>query len=157
MNDCEMCGVATGRLDPVIVEGSLLQLCQRCKTFGNSVVLEQSNVTSYSERPRIPRKIYVEESVSFVIEGAGLLIKQAREKRNVHQKDFAKMAGLKASMIHKIEANLMKPDLRTAQKIERILDIHIVENYEDSDARIPFNLHDGDLTVGDLVKFKKRN
>jgi len=49
----------------------------------------------------------------------------------------------------------MKPDLATAKKIERILDIKIVEGYGDPDSATQLNLNDEDLTVGDLIKFKK--
>ena len=65
------------------------------------------------------------------------------------------MVGLKESLIHKLETSLMKPDLATAKKIERILDIKIVEGYGDPDSATQLNLNDEDLTVGDLIKFKK--
>ena len=36
-----------------------------------------------------------------------------------------------------------------------ILDIKIVEGYGDPDSATQLNLNDEDLTVGDLIKFKK--
>ena len=65
------------------------------------------------------------------------------------------LVGLKESLIHKLETSLMKPDLATAKKIERILDTKIVEGYGDPDSATQLNLNDEDLTVGDLINFKK--
>ena len=144
------------KLDSVVVEGTLLNVCEKCKGYGNSVEIKKPSLGEDVLRQKVPRKIYVEDKVKFVIEGAGSIIKSVRDKRELTQRQFAKMIGIKESMIHKIETSMMKPEISVANKIEKILDVKIVEDYEDSEKSIPFNLEDGNLTVGDLVKFKKR-
>tara|TARA_Y100000310_G_scaffold243456_2_gene247947 strand:+ start:4187 stop:4642 length:456 start_codon:yes stop_codon:yes gene_type:complete len=151
-----MCGANSQKLDTVIVEGTILNACEKCKGYGNSVEVKKSTLQEDVFRQKVPRKIYVEDKVRFVIEGAGRIIKSARDEGELTQKQFAKMVGIKESMVHKIETSMMKPEISVANKIEKILDVKIVEDYEDSEKSIPFNLEDGNLTVGDLVKFKKR-
>jgi len=152
MSNCDMCGISTERLSDVVVEGTMLKVCERCKSYGDVVGVEKPRNLEVS---KIPRKIYVEEPVVFVIEGAGRIIKEARENNGLKQQQLAKMVGLKESMIHKIETSMIKPELNVAKKLEKILGIHIIEGYSDTSKGVQFNLNDENLTVGDLIKFKK--
>lgn len=155
MTDCEMCGMGTNKLSDAIIEGTLMKVCKKCGGFGDVIDVEPKSIRSEKPIQKVPRQIFVEDSVLFVIEGAGKIVKDAREKKDLKQSQFAKMIGVKESMIHKIETSMMKPDLSTAKKIERILDVKVVEGYEDPEKGVQLNLNDGDLTVGDLIKFKK--
>ena len=151
---CELCGLDS-KLSDEVIEGTLMKGCKKCGGYGDVISIETKNYGSGKSIQKVPRKIFVEDSVNFVIEGAGKLVKDARENKGLKQAQFASMVGLKESLIHKLETSLMKPDLATAKKIERILDIKIVEGYGDPDSATQLNLNDEDLTVGDLIKFKK--
>ena len=155
MTDCEMCGIDSVKLADAIIEGTLLKVCGKCGGYGDVISVEPQEVRSEKPIQKVPRKIFVEDSVNFVIEGAGMIVKSAREGRGLKQSQFASMIGVKESMIHKIETSMMKPDLSIAKKIERILDVKIIEGYKDPEKGVQLNLNDGDLTVGDLIKFKK--
>jgi len=154
MTDCEMCGVDT-KLSDAVIDGALLKVCKKCSSFGDVISVETKSYGSEKRLQKAPREIFVEDSVSFVMESAGRLVKDAREKKGLKQSQFASMIGLKESLVHKLETSLMKPDLSTARKIEKILDIKIVEGYDDPEKGVQLNLNDQDLTVGDLIKFKK--
>ncbi len=149
-----MCG-AESKLNEVIIEGAMLSVCEKCSGFGNAVEVKQPVISSLEET-RASRNISVEEPVSFVVEGAGKLVKEAREKRGLKQEQLAKMVGEKESVIHKIETSVMKPDIKSARKFEKILDIKIIEEYSESDSKMTFNLNDKDVTIGDLINLKKR-
>ncbi|MBT3865852.1 TIGR00270 family protein [Candidatus Woesearchaeota archaeon] len=155
MADCEMCGVGSSKLSDAIIEGTLMKVCKKCGGFGDVIGVEPRSIRYEKPIQKVPRQIFVEDSVLFVIEGAGKIVKDAREKRDLKQSQFASMIGIKESMIHKIETSMMKPDLSTAKKIEKILDVKIVDGYDDPEKGVELNLNDGDLTVGDLIKFKK--
>ena len=99
----------------------------------------------------------MEENTPFVIEAAGMLIRTARENAGLKQGQLASMAGLKESTIQKIETSIIKPELDAARKIEKILDIKIIDTYDDSEKSKHFNLDDENITIGDLIKFKKSN
>lgn len=155
MSGCDMCGINSEKLHEAIIEGTMLNVCSKCKGYGNAVAVDIPVEKTFADGMKIPRKIYVEETVDFVIEGAGRIISIARNKKNLTQKQFAKMIGVKESMVHKMETSMMKPDMSTAKKIEKILDVKLIEDYKDPEKSVPFNLQDENLTVGDLVKFKK--
>jgi len=152
---CEMCGVE-GRLFDVIVEGSVLSVCERCKGYGAAIDIEPKKEASLVSKRKVKRKIFVEEPVDFVIESAGRVVKDARERRELTQAQLAGMVGVKESVIHKVETSLMKPDLATAKKLERILDVKIIEDYKDPESKVQFNLDDENITIGDLIRFKKK-
>lgn len=152
---CEMCGVEA-RLYDVIVEGSMLSVCERCRGYGTAIDIEPKKESSLLRKRKVQRKIFIEEPVDFVIESAGRVVKESREKRGLTQVQLAGMAGVKESVVHKIETSLMKPDLATAKKLERILDVKIIEDYKDPENKVQFNLDDENVTIGDLIKFKKK-
>jgi len=151
-----MCGLEVAKLNSVVVDGSLLEVCGKCSSYGNSIEIKEPEVRNYAGTPKAQTKIFVEENVNFVMESAGNIIKSVREEKQLKQKDFAKMIGVKVSVLHKIETCLIKPEISLAKKIEKILDIKIIESYTDDEKSVPVNLTDEELTVGDLIKFKKR-
>ncbi len=156
MSNCDMCGLEVAKLNSVVVDGTFLDVCAKCSSYGNFVEIKEPLTRNYGGTPKAQTKIFIEENINFVMESAGNLIKSVREKKELNQKDFAKMIGVKVSVLHKIETCLIKPDIKLARKIEKILDIKIIENYTDDEKSVPVNLTDEELTVGDLIKFKKR-
>ena len=145
-----MCG-AESDLVSAVVEGSMLKVCKRCSCFGNVIEVSKS-----LEVVKTPRSIVVEEPVNFVVEGAGNIVKGAREERGLKQSQLGKMVGEKESVVHKIENGMMKPTLVTAGKFERILDVKLIEGYQEPDKKNVFSLGDKRLTIGDLIKLKKK-
>ena len=148
-----MCGIESFRLNEVVVEGTLLSVCERCKEYGNSVQIDKPVFNN--SLTKVPRKIFIEENTPFVIEAAGRLIRTARENSGLKHAQLAAMVGLKESSIQKIETSIIKPEIDVARKIERILNIKIIETYDDSEKSKHLNLDDDNLTVGDLIKLKK--
>jgi len=146
-----MCGTEE-ELVNAVVEGSMLDVCKRCSAFGNVIEVKKP-----IDVPRVKRKIVIEEPVSFVIESCGKLIKEVREKRGLKQADLGKMVGEKESIVQKIEGGSMKPTLTTAKKFERILDIKIIDEYREPSKANVFDLGEKNLTIGDLIKLKKRS
>ncbi len=156
MSNCDMCGLEVVKLNSVVVDGTFLDVCNRCSSYGNAIEIKEPEIRKYTGTPKTQTKIFVEENVNFVMESAGNIIKSIREEKKLKQKDFAKMIGIKVSVLHKIETSLIKPEISLAKKIEKILDINIIESYTDDEKSVPVNLTDEELTVGDLIKFKKR-
>jgi putative transcription factor len=151
-----MCGLKFVKLNSAVVDGSFLDVCNKCSSYGNTIKIKEPKFKKYVGTSKVQTKIFVEENVNFVMEGAGKIIKSVREGKKLNQKDFAKMIGTKVSVLHKIETCFIKPEISLAKKIEKILDIRIIESYNDDEKSISLNLTDEELTVGDLIKFKKR-
>ena len=149
MNGCELCGV-DDRLVDAIVEGSVLKVCSRCKAFGDVIEVHSEMV-----RKEQPRRVFFKEPEEYVTDDYGIVIKNAREKLGLKQEELAKKINEKESVIHKLESEQLKPSLIIANKLERFLGIKIVEKYEEN-SKPDINFKNASLTVGDLLKLKKR-
>lgn len=150
MSQCDMCG-ADGPLVSAIVEGTMMSLCASCRSFGNVVAVRPT------ERPseRKPSQLVFESYQEVVVPNAGELIKRAREQKGMTQEQLAQALAQKQSVIHKIESGQFKLAPQQARSFERFFGIRIVEKYEDPRG-VAVDVHDTRLTVGDLLKLKKK-
>jgi len=150
MPNCEMCGVEDVLVN-AIVEGSTLQLCRRCKEFGDVIETAQE-----SRAPQKKPHIKLPEPEEFIVEDYSLKLKDSREKLGITQKELAKKINEKESVIHKLESGHMKPNMTLAAKLEKFLGLKLIAQYMPEDkGRIDFK--DKALTIGDLVKLKKKD
>lgn len=147
LESCELCGKKTKLID-VLIEGSMFSVCQNCSKFGKTVIVEKK-----PEKIKFPKRI--EEEPEIIVADYHILIKKAREKTSLKQKELAEKILEKESVIHKLEAGQLKPSILLARKLEKFLNIKLVENYlAKEEKRIDFT--DKALTIGDLIKFKKK-
>ena len=149
MPNCELCGMED-QLVSAIVEGSVLQLCKRCKEFGDVIDIPVPAITSRKLRATS------QEPEEFIADNYSMLIKNAREKLGITQKDLAEKVSEKESVIHKLESGHMKPNADLAAKLERFLSIKLVEQYAPQE-KLDIDFKDKGLTIGDLVKLKKKD
>jgi putative transcription factor len=154
---CDMCGKESEKLVYAEIESTELKVCNNCARYGK-------NIRSL-DRPKAPSKGYFnkkteeEKIIEMILPDYASKIKNAREKRNLKQEEFAKMLNEKVSIIQNLETNKFKPSLRLAQKLEKILNITITEKVKTDE--LPVFKGDKDsfsgLTIGDFIKIKKRN
>ena len=149
LDPCELCG-KHDRLKNVIIEGSILSVCSKCSSFGKAIKLSNKKETTAI----VPRKIKIETTVEIINPEYSRLIKDAREKLNLKQEELAQKISERESVIQHLEAGKLEPSLQLARKLERFLNIKLIEEYsEPSDKTI--NLADSSVTIGDLIKMKK--
>ncbi|MBS3148541.1 TIGR00270 family protein [Candidatus Woesearchaeota archaeon] len=144
MSACELCGKTVPLLN-ALVEGTQMQVCKNCAGFGQVLKTPIS---------RAPVKKQTIEIVETVVEDSAKLIREAREKNGMTQKDFALKLTEKESLIQKIENGSLKPSLELARKLEKILKIKLVEIEKEEQESYEKN-KSGPLTIGDLIKIKK--
>ena len=178
MPQCEMCGSEQPSLTTVKVEGAELQLCDDCKEFGTEVRTESSSSasTKYSTSSsggtgsgsgsgtsgsgsggsgggssRRRRDMF--DDMDEIVADYDQQIREAREDRGLSQEDLAKSLNEKASLIRKLERGDMLPSDDVRAKLERGLEISLVEGQDADDAE-----WSGDssttTTLGDVVKRK---
>ena len=141
--NCEMCG-KEGPVAPTRVEGSTLQLCDKCGKYGQVLA-----------RPSAPisRKVVlrnVEPTLGIVSDYAAK-IRKARERVGLTQKDLAMKLNEKESVIHNLEASHLEPPLDLARKLEKLLHITLVE--EEQGGIVPVaTTKSGGLTIADIIK-----
>tara|TARA_Y100000310_G_C20696353_1_gene826009 strand:+ start:5046 stop:5540 length:495 start_codon:yes stop_codon:yes gene_type:complete len=164
MGTCELCG-RMGRTGHAIVEGGVLNVCGDCLRFGNAVEMKQPSKESVDKalkfrsswKDKYVKKKPVSEDETIVV-GYGKLIKRARMKMGMKQDDAAKAIAEKTSVLQKIESGGMEPSLKLARKLEQFFGVKLVAKQEkvSEDTVKEFNLSGGEVTIGDLVKMKKR-
>ncbi|AGK60552.1 transcriptional regulator, XRE family [Archaeoglobus sulfaticallidus PM70-1] len=154
--ECEVCGAELrGKPFKVIIEGSEVNVCKRCKSLGSEKPVErisQKDVKKVFLRKKSPRKkIEFEEEL---LENYNLIIKREREKRGWSQEVLAKKIQEKESLIRKIENAEITPETEVIEKLERLFNIKLREKV----VEVKVNLNRKSLTptLGDIVVIKKK-
>src|SRR3989344_9323561 len=123
MTACELCGAETS-LSRAIVEGTLLEVCKKCSTYGNIIPLQPLKPSTP------PRHITLEEPRDYIVPHYAYLIKQAREQKGWKQQELASHLQEKESLIQHIESGNMTPPFDIALKLQQLLAIKLVVTYE---------------------------
>lgn len=154
-----MCGREQATLKAA-VEGSVLSLCEGCSKYGK--VVGKVSVAGAAMKKEEKSIVAAEDETEAVVADFGTLIKQKREeigrKREdgfMRTEDFAKVIGVKESVLHKMETGTLKPSVEEAKRIGKALGIKLVEKAEAVEDIVPQPKKD-QLTLGDLIKIKKK-
>ena len=147
MKNCDICGKELELVEAVI-EGVELSVCNRCAKHGRVI-----SIAKKPETPKRPIKNIKEEFFEVIDDKYGIIIKLAREKIGITQKDLAKAISIKESLIHKYEAGIIKPSLDVAKKLEQFLKIKIIYLYEEE--KHSSNIKNEVMTIGDIIKIKE--
>ncbi|HOP08774.1 MAG TPA: multiprotein bridging factor aMBF1 [Candidatus Methanofastidiosa archaeon] len=159
---CEICGREFGGNGfKIIVEGAELKVCPNCKKFGTAPNVKRKVPQGgappgfgpaskpKTSGPRRPKDRSLE-----LVEDYNVLVKNRREEMGLSQSDLGKLVNEKESLIHRIETKNIRPSTKVAKKLEKALDLKLLESIEDVDVESKRSLNQG-LTIGDIIKFKK--
>jgi putative transcription factor len=147
------------------VEGTVLNVCEKCSSYGR--IIDKVKQVATPKQKKKEAKLAMEaeadakkttETVQLIVPDYSELIRKAREKTGMTQKDFGKKINEKESMVHKLESSQMKPSIELARKLEKLLRIRLVEEIEleSGKEKEDDGKPAGELTIGDLIKVKKR-
>ena len=174
MPQCEMCGAEEASLTTTKVEGAELELCSSCTDFGTEVRDEStssgggkystssstgksssssgsSSGSGSSGGSTRPRDMF--DDMDEIATDYDDRIRNARESRGLSQEELADQLNEKASLIRKLERGDTLPTDDVQRKLERGLDISLVEGQSSDDA--DWETDDpGTMTLGDVVKRK---
>ena len=142
--ECTICGKETGKLNKAMVEGSLVEVCDKCVKFGELL----SKPASYKT---IVRKIELKEPEEEIISDYGKLVAKARWGKGLTREEFAKRISEKESTIRRIEDEQMEPDEKLIKKIENFLSIQLTQHYKE-EGRLKGKKKKSELTLGDIVE-----
>jgi len=155
---CEICGKKLVQ-EPIKtkIDGSIMITCKECSKFGKvqreppkpqrSRVPRVSKGTRRIQRPREPS----EE----VVENVKDIVRQAREKKGWSREELAAKIYEKASVVSRIESGKMIPDLKLAKKIEKTMNLILIEKTNDVTADEIGQSSSKGTTIGDVAKIKK--
>jgi putative transcription factor len=155
---CDMCGKNTN-LYRTKIEGAELNLCKECGIHGKvigsvktkeEIKFEEQKVREFLERKKTPKEIETNERI---VENFSEIMRRKREKMGLTQEEFAKKLNERESIIHNIEKGTFYPPISLARKLERQLDIKLVDETK-FDVKIE---HSGgeNMTIGDILNTRK--
>jgi putative transcription factor len=148
-----MCGYESRSLHDVIVEGSMLRVCDRCTTYGKLIQVTRPKASFFGTED----KQTLPSIGEIIVEDYGSRIRSGREQQKLTQEELATHIQEKISVIHRLEARQQLPTLSLARKLEKFLHIQLVEQYTSQEKKSGnINIHDHTLTIGDLIKIKGR-
>lgn len=156
--NCELCGKEIGKPREVMIEGSRLQVCEECAQYGKEVISESSEDATSNEimqriekkkRERESRMAYDDKNVELAIDYPEK-INKARLDKDWTQEDLAKKINEKRSVIAKLEKADMRPSEELRKKLERTLDIDLMEQIEE--VQMTETEESGGMTIGDLIE-----
>jgi len=153
---CDMCGTE-GSLFKANVEGALLTVCNNCGKYGKVIerVRPEEPAKKLKKRQQIARRVSQEENIFVIVQGYSNKIKNKRERLGLKQTELAKKLNERESLISKVESGGFEPSIKLARKLEKFLKIQLVEEHKES-TKVITQHKPGDVTIGDLVKLKKR-
>lgn len=155
MGNCSLCG-QDKKLFYAIVEDSKLKVCKECgSSHGEikSAVNNESKSGSSSKKNRSSSGENEEVSEEFIVSDYPEIIKNAREKKDLSQDEFAKGIKEKVSLVSKIESGSFEPSIELAEKLESFLGVSLIEEVEVSSDSSGSGSSD-ELTIGDIIELK---
>ncbi len=150
--ECEICGrEIKGRYYTVIVEGSEMRVCARCKEYGTEKPFtEVKKLTLKKKKPKTEPIEFVEE----LVEDFNVIIRREREKRGWSQAELAKKIQEKESLIRKIENGEITPEPEVVEKLEKLFGIKLREKVPE--VKVEMKKSSLTPTLGDVVVIKKK-
>ena len=135
---CEMCGQPTLTLIKTKIEGATISVCRSCSQYGTVVHEKQKAKTPFPTRkakpsqrtvakPMPPKKPRSERPQKILKDNYVTVIRQARRKKGWSQQEFAGAIGESFSETQAIESGRLVPTDVIIAKIERELQIDLME------------------------------
>jgi len=157
MATCEMCGSVVNSTTTIKVAGTNMQACEKCKHLGKPV--ERSPDADYSHTFRKSKKM---KSTVEVVSNFNSILSKALAKKGMSIKQLAMALNIKESTLNQYASGKIKPDIGTAQKIERFLEVSITEEVGETDPAefmSDESLGSGDegLSLGDMLLKKMQS
>ena len=160
--ECEICGKPVPEHNPIRakIEGSVMVVCKDCAKLGTiqkAPPKPRFQQNKKGKRTAQPRKTYRnDEPKDELIEDYNIAVRRARESKNWSREDLGKKINERVSVINRIESGKMTPDNKLTKKLEKALDIKLIENIDDVDLNQFMSSSSGERTLGNIMKIKRK-
>ncbi|MFH0971214.1 MAG: multiprotein bridging factor aMBF1 [Candidatus Micrarchaeota archaeon] len=167
--ECHICGKPA--VSEALVEGARVYLCDSCIRYGKPIQKpiqsRTHNATPYP--PTMPaahqRQAFTPKEYG-AVENYGEKIRNSREAMHLTRKELANTLFINENVIERLEDELLKPEHKVAEKLEKFLKIKIIEEEgagedpeklrKELDAMHKAGKAAGGVTFGDVVDIKMR-
>ena len=161
--ECEICGKPVPEHNPIRakIEGSVMIVCKECSKLGKiqktppkPKFVQQKN----KQQKNKPKRNYSrnDEPSEELIEDFDFAIRKARESRDWSCEVLGKKINERVSVITRIETGKMTPDIKLTKKLEKALDIKLLEKVDNVDLNQFINSSSGERTLGNIMKIKRK-
>ena len=148
MGNCDLCGKNFEFLFKARIEGSMVDVCERCSKFGE-VLWKIKNIKS-----ELKTKNDEFENQEIIVDNYDKIIRREREKIGLKQDELARKLNEKESLIQKIENKHIIPSLKVSRKLEKFFGMKLVENISNDKIEIK-KTEMKEFTIGDVIKQKR--
>ena len=91
-----------------------------------------------------------------LIEDFSFEVRKAREAKDWSREDLGKKINERVSVITRIETGKMTPDTKLTKKLEKALNIKLLEKVDNVDLNQFINSSSGERTLGNIMKIKRK-
>ena len=162
--ECEICGKPVPENNPIRakIEGSVMVVCKECSKLGT--VQKAPPKPKFRQQPKgTPQKNTRKRSYSRndepteeLVENFEFEIRKAREAKNWSREDLGKKINERVSVITRIETGKMTPDTKLTKKLEKTLNIKLLEEANNIDLNQYMSSSSGERTLGNIMKIKRK-
>jgi len=153
--ECELCGRVYD-CRPAVVDGVRMMLCPGCMRHGKGVKpAEAPNEVKRPIEQRIkkPReKDVYKDMTKELVSNWNKIIKNAREKKKLSREELGFKIGERTVTISKIENGELRPSDNMIKKLEKELEITLMEEVASTPSYSAGTRSGRGLTLGDFIK-----
>ncbi|WP_298502595.1 multiprotein bridging factor aMBF1 [uncultured Methanobrevibacter sp.] len=161
--ECEICGKPVPEHNPIRakIEGSVMVVCKECSKLGKiqkappkPKYVQQKN----KQQKKTTKRNYTrrDEPSEELIEDFNHEIRKARESKGWSREDLGRKINERVSVITRIETGKMTPDNKLTKKLEKALNIKLLEEVNNVDLNQFINTSSGERTLGNIMKIKRK-
>ena len=160
--ECEICGKPVSETNPTRakIEGSVMVVCKECAKLGKiqkappKPKFQQKKKGKKTAQPK--RNYRNDDPTDELIENYNTAVRNAREAKNWSREDLGRKINERVSVINRIESGKMTPDNKLTKKLEKALNITLLESIGNEDLNQFINNSSGERTLGNIVKIKRK-
>ena len=162
--ECEICSKPVPENNPIRakIEGSVMVVCKECSKLGT--VQKAPPKPKYvkqnkGKKPANTRKRNYsrnDEPSEELIEDFSFEVRKAREAKDWSREDLGRKINERVSVITRIETGKMTPDTKLTKKLEKALNIKLLEKVDNVDLNKFINSSSGERTLGNIMKIKRK-
>lgn len=146
-----MCGSSSESLVTIKVAGSNMRVCMSCSKMGKIVEEQKTRTHTFYHRKKD------EGTVKEPKDNYASIINRELAKKGLNIHQLARAVNIKESNLSKYMLGKMKPDVDTIRKIEKFLEISLLQDVSsmgkfDEDDIMSDESENSGLTLGDLIK-----
>ena len=163
--ECEICGKPVPEHNPTRakIEGSVMVVCKECAKLGTiqkappkPKYVKQTNQKRNTTTKKTGNYSRKDEPSEELIEDFEMEVRKAREAKDWSREDLGKKINERVSVITRIETGKMTPDIKLTKKLEKALNVKLLEKVDNVDLNQFISNSSGERTLGNIMKIKRK-